>query len=34
MVIDQDGTLLAAVERDQGFGELRRLLKKTGLELE
>ena len=34
VVIDRDGTVAAAVEGDQGFGELRKLLKKAGLELE
>ena len=32
MVIDPDGNLTAAVEGDQGFGELRKLLKKAGLD--
>lgn len=34
MVIDKDGTIFAAVEGDQGFAELRKLLKKSGLELD
>lgn len=34
IVIDQDGTLGAAVEGDQGFADLRKLLKKSGLEIE
>jgi hypothetical protein len=34
IVIDRDGTLAAAVEGDQGFNDLRKLLKKAGLELE
>ncbi len=34
IVIDRDGTLTSAVEGDQGFGDLRKLLKKAGLELE
>lgn len=34
IVIDRDGTLAAAVQGDQGFGELRKLLKKAGLELD
>ncbi len=32
MIIAQDGTLSAAAEGDQGFGELRKLLKKAGLD--
>ena len=34
IVIDRDGTVASAVEGDQGFSDLRKLLKKTGLELE
>jgi thiol-disulfide isomerase/thioredoxin len=34
IVIDPDGNLSAAVEGDQGFGALQRLLKKAGLGLE
>ncbi len=34
LVIDRDGTVASAVEGDQGFGELRKLLKKAGLEVE
>ena len=34
IVVDRDGTVSAAVEGDHGFGELRRLLKKAGLEAE
>jgi len=34
IVIDRDGTVTAAVEGDQGFADLRRLLKKAGLEVE
>lgn len=32
VVIDKDGTLTAAVEGDEGFGDLRKLLRKAGLE--
>jgi thiol-disulfide isomerase/thioredoxin len=34
IVIDPDGTLTAAVEGDQGFSELRKLLKKAGLDVD
>ena len=34
MIISPDGTFAAAVEGDQGFGDLRKLLKKAGLETE
>lgn len=34
IVIDPDGSVRSAVQGDQGFGELRKLLKKAGLELE
>jgi len=34
IVIGQDGTLTAAVEGDQGFAELRKLLKKAGLDVD
>ena len=34
IVIDRDGTIAAAVEGDQGFSDLRKLLKKAGLEVE
>lgn len=34
IVIDPDGTVASAVEGDQGFGELRKLLKKAGLEVD
>jgi thiol-disulfide isomerase/thioredoxin len=34
IVINRDGTVAAAVEGDKGFGELRKLLKKAGLESE
>jgi thiol-disulfide isomerase/thioredoxin len=34
IVIDRDGTLTSAAEGDQGFSDLRKLLKKAGLELE
>jgi thiol-disulfide isomerase/thioredoxin len=34
MVINADGTLASAVEGDQGFAELRKLLKKAGLDVE
>jgi thiol-disulfide isomerase/thioredoxin len=34
IVIDKDGTVASAVQGDQGFGELRKLLKKAGLELD
>ena len=34
IVIDRDGTLAAAVEGDKGFSDLRKLLKKAGLESE
>jgi len=34
IVIERDGTVAAAVEGDQGFGDLRKLLRKAGLEIE
>lgn len=34
LVIDREGKLYAAVQGDQGFGELRRLLKKAGLDVD
>jgi len=34
IVIDQSQTLVAAVEGDQGFGQLRKLLQKAGMEVE
>ena len=34
IVIGADGTVTSAVEGDQGFGELRKLLKKAGLEVD
>jgi len=34
IVIQKDGGIASAVEGDQGFSELRRLLKKAGLEVE
>lgn len=34
IVIEKDGTLASAVEGDQGFPELRKLLKKAGLEVD
>jgi len=34
IVIDRDGTVTTAVEGDKGFGDLRKLLKKAGLEAE
>ena len=34
MIIDRDGTLTAAVEGDKGFGALKKLLRKAGLETE
>ncbi len=34
IVIDRDGNIASAVQGDQGFGDLRKLLKKAGLELE
>jgi thiol-disulfide isomerase/thioredoxin len=34
IVIDRDGTVAAAVEGDKGFADLRKLLKKAGLESE
>jgi thiol-disulfide isomerase/thioredoxin len=34
IVINRDGTVASAVEGDQGFGELRKLLKKAGLEID
>jgi thiol-disulfide isomerase/thioredoxin len=34
IVIDRDGNLTSAAEGDQGFSELRRLLKKAGLEVD
>lgn len=33
VVIDKDGAVMSAVDGDQGFGELRKLLKKAGLEV-
>jgi hypothetical protein len=32
VVINKEGSITAAVEGDKGFGGLRRLLKKAGLE--
>ncbi len=32
VVIDRDGTVASAAEGDKGFGELRKMLKKAGLE--
>ena len=34
IIISPDGTFAGAVEGDQGFGDLRKLLKKAGLETE
>jgi thiol-disulfide isomerase/thioredoxin len=34
VIIDRDGNVAGAVEGDQGFGELRKLLKKAGLEVD
>jgi len=34
IIINRDGTVAAAAEGDQGFSDLRRLLKKAGLEIE
>ena len=34
IVIDRDGTVAAAEQGDQGFGALRKLLTKAGLEIE
>jgi thiol-disulfide isomerase/thioredoxin len=34
IVIERDGTVASAVEGDQGFSDLRKLLKKAGLEIE
>jgi len=34
IVIDSDGTVTSATEGNQGFGELRKLLKKAGLDVE
>lgn len=34
IVIEKDGTVASAAEGDQGFGELRRMLKKAGMEVE
>ncbi len=34
IVIERDGTIASAVEGDQGFSDLRKLLKKAGLEIE
>ena len=34
IVISKDGTLVSAFEGDQGFGELRKQLRKAGLEVE
>jgi thiol-disulfide isomerase/thioredoxin len=33
VVIDKDGVLTSVVEGDQGFGQLRKLLKKAGMEV-
>lgn len=32
MVIDREGNIAAVVDGDQGFGQLRKLLKKAGLD--
>lgn len=34
IVIDLDGNVASAVEGDQGFSDLRKLLKKAGLEID
>ena len=34
IVIDPDGSVRSAVQGDQGFAELKKMLKKAGLELE
>jgi len=34
IVIGRDGTVAAAVEGDQGFSDLRKLLKQAGLEVD
>ena len=34
IVIQRDGTVASAAEGDQGFGDLRKLLKKAGLEVD
>jgi len=34
IVIDREGNVSAAVEGEKGFGDLRRLLKKAGLEVD
>jgi len=34
LVIAPDGTLTTAVEGDQGFGELRKILEKAGMAVE
>jgi len=34
IIVEKDGTFAAAAEGDQGFSELRRLLRKAGLEVE
>ncbi|MDP9053082.1 MAG: TlpA family protein disulfide reductase [Acidobacteriota bacterium] len=34
IVIEKDGTVASAVEGDQGFAELRRMLKKAGMEVD
>jgi thiol-disulfide isomerase/thioredoxin len=34
IIIDRDGTVASAVEGDQGFSELQKLLKKAGLEVD
>jgi hypothetical protein len=33
IVINRDGTIASAVDGDQGFSELRKMLKKAGLEI-
>ena len=34
LVIDQDGNVASAAQGDQGFGDLRKLLRKAGMETE
>ena len=34
IVIERDGTIASAAEGDQGFAELRKMLKRAGLEAE
>jgi hypothetical protein len=34
MVIEKDGTLAGVVEGDQGFSELRKMLKRAGMDVD